>query len=231
MRRGDPGQIVERGDPPESDVLPRGHLVLEEVLEDDADVAAQVVQVVLLDRVPVDQDLTGCRLVQPGQQLDQGGLACAVVADDGAAPARRDHAAETVEGLRVGARVDERDVAELDPVPQLGGEPPVAAGYPRFGQGEEVEEVPGVERVLVEPGESSQQARAGRADRGDGLEESGQLADRAARHRREDGQGDRAHGPEHADQAGDGPPQLRPAASRLSTRKKESISSRYLPMK
>ncbi len=56
-------------------------MVAHEVLEDHADVRAQRVQVVLAQVVAVEQDAALVGVVEARQQLDQRGLAGAVLAD------------------------------------------------------------------------------------------------------------------------------------------------------
>src|SRR5690606_9847942 len=64
-------------------------LVPVEILEDDGDPGTPGVQVVGPDVGAVDGDPARLRLVQPGQQLDQGGLSGAVDTHDrGARPGR-----------------------------------------------------------------------------------------------------------------------------------------------
>ena len=60
---------------------PRREVVAHEILEDDADVAAQLGEVVLAQVEAVEQDAPFGRVVEPRQQLDDGGLAGAVLAD------------------------------------------------------------------------------------------------------------------------------------------------------
>src|SRR3546814_12526457 len=57
------------------------HLVAREVLEDHADALQQGRLVPLLQVAAVEQDAAAVGRVQPGQPLDQGGLAGAVLAD------------------------------------------------------------------------------------------------------------------------------------------------------
>src|SRR3546814_13821195 len=63
------------------DVVRGAHEVADEVLEDHAGVGAQLVQVVLGQRVAVEQDAAFVGVVQAREQFDQGGLAGAVLAD------------------------------------------------------------------------------------------------------------------------------------------------------
>jgi hypothetical protein len=78
------GRVVEGGvDVAGADVLADAQLVAREVLEDDADAAAQGQLVPLLQVKAVEQDAAGGRGVEAREQLDQRGLAGAVLADQG----------------------------------------------------------------------------------------------------------------------------------------------------
>ena len=96
-----------------ADVLGGRQRVVEEVLEDDGHRPAQPVGVGSGGVELVPQHPPGMRQVQPAQQLGQGGLAGAVLADQGdnlAGPDLHRHASH---GRGGGARVGEADV--LDP--------------------------------------------------------------------------------------------------------------------
>ena len=60
----------------------RGHLEAHEVLEDDPDLAVKVGEVVLAEVDAVEQDLALGGIVETGDELDDGGLALAVLADE-----------------------------------------------------------------------------------------------------------------------------------------------------
>ena len=68
---------------PKPTFSPAEHVVADEVLEDDADALAQLVQVVLAQVDAVQQNLPFGRVVQAGEQLDQRRLAGAVGPDQG----------------------------------------------------------------------------------------------------------------------------------------------------
>src|SRR5580698_8893588 len=70
--------VFERAHVARADVLADQHLVAGEILEDHADALAQNGLVPILQIEPVEKDAAACRLVQPGEQLDQSGLARAV---------------------------------------------------------------------------------------------------------------------------------------------------------
>ena len=79
----DPGDIAHR------DVLLEHEVVAHEVLEDDPDVPPEAVDVVLPEIHAVEQDPPLVRVVEPSQQLDQRGLAGAVLAHQRDPLARR----------------------------------------------------------------------------------------------------------------------------------------------
>src|SRR3546814_15295766 len=70
----------------------------------------------LLQIAAVEQDTAGVGRVQPGQQLDQGGLAGAVLADQRQRLAWTDVQVDVLQRRGVGAGVGEADVLEADAV-------------------------------------------------------------------------------------------------------------------
>ena len=70
------------------DVFARRHLIAHEVLKDDADLRVQVVQIVFAQVDAIEQNLAFGRIVEPGNELDDRGLALAVFANQGHALAR-----------------------------------------------------------------------------------------------------------------------------------------------
>ena len=72
---------VEGVDVASADVLADAELVAGEVLEDDADAAAQGQLVPLLQVAAVEVDVAGGGRVEAGEQFDEGGFAKTVVAD------------------------------------------------------------------------------------------------------------------------------------------------------
>ncbi len=74
--------IVEVGFVARADVLAHEHLIADEVLEDHADALAQGVRVPLLEVQAVEDDAARRGLVEPREQLDERGLAGAVLADE-----------------------------------------------------------------------------------------------------------------------------------------------------
>ena len=63
------------------DIFASGHFIAHEVLKDDADFSMQVVQVVFAQVDTIEQNLAFGRIVEPGDELDDGGLSLAVLAD------------------------------------------------------------------------------------------------------------------------------------------------------
>ena len=74
---------VRNFDAAHGDVFARRHFVAHEVLKDDADLGVQVGQVVLAQIDAIEQDLAFGGIVEPRDELDDGGLALAVFADQG----------------------------------------------------------------------------------------------------------------------------------------------------
>src|SRR4029078_11477145 len=110
----DPRAVVTRVDPSDGDVLGRGQVVADEVLEDDPDVGEQLVEVVLAQVVSVEEDAALVRVVQAREQLDQGGLSGAVLAHE------REHLTgvqgkgEVAEGEPPRARAAEADALDSE---------------------------------------------------------------------------------------------------------------------
>jgi len=66
------------------------------------------------ERDPVDLDGARLRVVEPAQQLGEGGLACAVLPDDGEGRAGRDGQVEVAQDGLAGRGIAEGQVAEAD---------------------------------------------------------------------------------------------------------------------
>ncbi len=94
--------------------------------------ACSVGQVVLAQVVAFKQNLPRFRVVQAGEQFDDGRLARAVLPYQRHSLAGPDAKAHVAQGRRALARVGEADVAELDPLAQrqLAG----GAGCPGCGR-------------------------------------------------------------------------------------------------
>jgi len=113
---------VEGVDVAGADVLADAQLVAGEVLEDDADAAAQGQLVPLLQVAAVEVDVAGGGGVEAGEQLDQGRLAGAVLADEREGLAVAQGEGDGVEGGGVGARVGEGDSGELQALAGVGAD-------------------------------------------------------------------------------------------------------------
>src|SRR5258708_196258 len=116
LARCDPQEIkiVDLLDAANRYVFTSGHFITHEILEDDADLTMQILQVVLAKIDSIEQDLPLSGIVQPGHQLDDGGLALAIFANQGQ-PLRgmqlKINAIENQSGI---SGIAERDVAKLD---------------------------------------------------------------------------------------------------------------------
>ena len=101
-------------DSSDSDVLASGHLVAHEVLKDDADFRVQIGQVVFAEVNAIKKNAAFARIVETCDQLDDGGLALAVLADQRDALSGAKGEIEVIENVPVGARISEGDIAELE---------------------------------------------------------------------------------------------------------------------
>ena len=90
---------------PDADVLAGRDLVGGVVLEHHAELAAQLLRVVLADIEAVDQDLARVRVVEAAQQLDDRRLAGAVASDQRHRLPRLDGEGDVVQGRGVAVRV------------------------------------------------------------------------------------------------------------------------------
>src|SRR5205085_11722001 len=91
-----------------------------EILEDPANPLAQLVGVVFAQVHTVEQDLALGWIVEPRQQLDQRGLAGAVLANQRELLARRDRQAQVAQGPVFPARVAKPNAAKLKTLGKLG---------------------------------------------------------------------------------------------------------------
>src|SRR5690606_35954650 len=148
----------------------RSEGIAQEILEDDADVAAKIGGGELADVDAVDGDGALFGLVEARHQLDDGGLARPVLTDKRDGFARLDGEVEVADDEALRARIAEADVVEDDSLPQRHGEGP---GVLRLGDGrldiEERVEIVEIERLPGDPREADE----------DPLEEAVELAERA----------------------------------------------------
>src|SRR5262249_51012417 len=98
----------------ETDVVVGGELEPGEVLEDGGDPAVPGARLDLAQIDAVDGDPAGVGIVEPCQQLDKGGLAGAVLADDRERAASLDLEIERREQRLVAAGVGEAHALEAD---------------------------------------------------------------------------------------------------------------------
>ena len=117
LRRAlDARPIVARGDLADRDIVAGAEIVADEILEDDAHVAAQRVEIVFAQVVAIEQDAAFDRIVEPGEKLHQGGLAGAVLADQCEHLAGVKRKAEMAHRPSLGAGIAEPDVLEIEAV-------------------------------------------------------------------------------------------------------------------
>ena len=98
----------------DADILADGHFVAHEILEDDAHLAMQIVERVFAQVDAVEKDLTFGGIVEARDELDDGGFALTVFADECDALAGLDGEVEVFEDAAVGAGIGEGNVAELE---------------------------------------------------------------------------------------------------------------------
>jgi hypothetical protein len=113
--------------------LTRRQFEADEVLEARRDPAAPVAVPQAAHRHPVDQDLARGRRVEPAQQLDQRALAGAVLAHDGDGRAGLELEVDLAQDRRLGVRVGEAHVDQIDAVGEALGRRLVARHVPAAG--------------------------------------------------------------------------------------------------
>src|SRR5258708_5394617 len=104
--------VGSRLDQAHSDVVRRGEMEAHEVLEDHADVAAQLDEVVLAQVVAVEQDAARVGIVEAREQLHERGLAGAVLTDERQHLARLELEGQVAYRPAVGARIAEAHALE-----------------------------------------------------------------------------------------------------------------------
>src|ERR1700744_3959830 len=95
------------------DVFTGGHLVSHEILKNYPDLAVQVFQTVFAQVDAVEQDLSFGGIVEAGDQLDDGGLALSILADQGDPLANVQGEIEVLQDAPRAAGIGKRDVAKL----------------------------------------------------------------------------------------------------------------------
>ena len=153
-------------------------MVAHEVLEDHADAGAHVVQVVVAQVAPVQQDPALVGVVQPRQQLHQRGLAGAVLADQRQHLARGELEVQPAQRPFLGVRIAEAHVLERE----------AARDRPRYRHGtgraadlrldlEERIQVVQVQRLSGDLREADQQALEQLSQAAEAAGQEGQVAD------------------------------------------------------
>ncbi len=170
--------VVLIGDATDADILAGAEAIANEILEDDADMGMQVGDAQLLEVDPVDGDASLVRIVEPGQQLDDGGLACAILANQRQGLASLEGEIEMADrpGLRVG--IAEAHILEDDALPDWCGE---GLGIGRRENGrldlEEAEQVIEIHRLAGDLGEAEQDFLEQAVEAQERAGEEGQVAD------------------------------------------------------
>ena len=91
-------------------------IVADEILEDDAHVAAQRIEIVVAQVVAVEQDAAFVGIVEAGEQLHQRRLAGAVLAHQRQHLAGIQREAEIADRPSLGAGIPEADILEDEPL-------------------------------------------------------------------------------------------------------------------
>src|SRR5579864_6154299 len=99
------GQVVDFFDSTDCNVFARSHLIAHEILEDDADLAIKIFEVILAQVDAIEQDLAFGGIVQASDQFDNGGLALAVFADEGHAFAGANMEVQSIENEARASRI------------------------------------------------------------------------------------------------------------------------------
>ncbi len=108
--------VVAFFDPADGNVLPRRKLVAEEVLKNHADIIPQRTELILLQVAAIQQDTPFAGFIEPGQQLDQRGLAGTVLPDQGHLLPHRQFKGQIPDGVGLTIWVGKADVFELPPL-------------------------------------------------------------------------------------------------------------------
>ncbi len=106
--------LMRNFDTSDGDVFARGHLVAHEVLKDDSDLGVKIGEVVFAKVDAVEQDLAFGRIVEAGNELDDGSLSLAVFADQRDALAGTESEVEVAEDAPLRAGIVEGDVAKFE---------------------------------------------------------------------------------------------------------------------
>ena len=106
--------IVDLADLPDRDVFSRCHFIPHEILENDADFPVQILKAVFPKIHSIQQNLSFDRIVEPGHQLHEGGLALAILTNQGNPLARAECDVQSVQYHARSARIAERHIAEFE---------------------------------------------------------------------------------------------------------------------
>src|SRR4029077_4964856 len=90
----------------------RAEIVTNEILENDAHVTAQRVEIVFAQVVAIQQDASFVRIVEAGEKFNQCGLSCAILSDQREYFAGVQREAKMANGPSVGGRVSESDIVK-----------------------------------------------------------------------------------------------------------------------
>ena len=150
--------LLEGSDVADADVLADQELVADEVLEDDADAVAERRDVPLGQVGAVEDDAAAGRFVEPGEELDERGLAGPVLSDQRQLAAGRQVEAHPLERGSIAAGIGEGDVLEADAVARLRTDGDRAARRRHLGL-EQLVQVRQVQVVLVHAADGGQGGR------------------------------------------------------------------------
>src|SRR4029079_7132318 len=91
-------------------------MVADKVLENDAHIAAQGIEIVVAHVVAVEENAALIGIIEACQQLDQGRLARAVFTHEGENLARFQSKAEMADGPSLGSGISEADIVKYEPL-------------------------------------------------------------------------------------------------------------------
>src|SRR5206468_9008424 len=96
-----------------SNVFPRRHLIANEVLKNDSDFAIKIFQVVLAKIHSVEQDFPFRRVVKSSNELDDGGLALPIFANERYALSWMQVKIQAIYHQAAGSRIAKRHIAKF----------------------------------------------------------------------------------------------------------------------
>src|SRR5580658_3954155 len=110
-----PRQVRNLVDEPYTNVFPRRHFITHEILEDHADFAIEIFQVIFAEIDSVEQDLPLRRVIKASEEFDNGGLALAVFTDQRDSLLGVKMKVESLQHQTRASRIPEGNIAKFEP--------------------------------------------------------------------------------------------------------------------